>query len=165
MKPASSDRRVWLANAITLLACAGLAALGLRDTPVALPPPTAQTPLPTLSRPAVESQALLAQPLFNAARKPAPQAPLAPAAAAASVEPPLLIGMVMDDASPAALLENGASGERKLVHIGQVFSGWKLVAVGHKKITLTVGERRIVIPLSYEKRNANTPASEGPISP
>jgi hypothetical protein len=92
--------------------------------------------------------ALLARPPFNPRRRP----PERETAKQQELQPLMLVGVVMDAARPAVLLET-VSGERSgLLRAGQSFGGWTIVSVQPNQTRLQAGERVIDVPLRSRSR-------------
>jgi hypothetical protein len=147
-----------------LLAAIGVGAGALREPPINLPPAPPPVPLAVPSRPSVEWDAVLLQPLFNPARKPAKRDE-PPTEAPASTPPPALVGVVIEEGRRAALLEDASGLERRRVRAGQTFSGWQLDAIHRKHVVLSAGGQRLVIELSYQPRSNASPTPPDTPSP
>ena len=147
------ERALVALNVVVLLGSVAWAVFRLHPGSVTLPPAVAASaPMGTPALSEVRIDQIEAQPLFHRSRQPLklPQAPLSTVAAAPPPPPPpqpVLLGISGSTGHLGAILEDGATAKRKLVHAGETFGAWTVAEVRSRQVQLRDGKNTVELVL------------------
>ena len=104
---------------------------------------------------------IVGRPLFTVSRRPAPESrPAARMAAAPTVFPRQLTGVVLDPTVQAAIFAGADKGKGTVVHIGETIEGWTLEAVTPSNVTVRAGHATQVVELPKSRGSSKAAASQ-----